>query len=128
MRTFVRKDFYINPPSTNSNEEEWHKWFKEDNLKARIEKAKFTRASKSENINELPAFSTMKINGVYKQVPSVGFIDGILEPVIEAQQEIDIDKVRDGLNRLHRPGGTRKFRNKSKRKFLRLVKKFKYID
>jgi hypothetical protein len=102
--TFVRKDFYVEPPAKDAPVEEWNNWLKKDNAKARAAKATFT---KSQTQAELPEFaqgvSVRKVGGVYRQSTAIGFVgegenNGHLEPVVAPSQERDYILARMGGN------------------------------
>jgi len=90
--TFVRKSFYVKPPDTNASKEDWHTWLKEDSKKAAVEKRRHTLLQEATEIPEsFQETATRKINGVYRQVPSVGLVGNTeegcrAEPAEEAQQ------------------------------------------
>ena len=71
--TFIRRDFYLEPPGKNATPEQWQEWLKKDALKARGAKSAFTRAQKAQECDD-PRLNTMgvvKIGGVYRQTPAV---------------------------------------------------------
>jgi len=111
--TFVRKDFYIQPPEKDATPEEWAKWLKKDNRKAAAHKAAHTRSLVHEEVpEEYQAGTTRKINGVWKQVPAVGFSgDGEenvqVQPIVEdTQEQVAILKRMEQYRNIR--GGTRK--------------------
>lgn len=127
--TFIRKSFYIQPPSKDASAEEWAKWIKKDNRRAAAHKAQVTKSlAHADTPEEYAAGTTRKVNGVWKQVPNVGFSGGNGEdepgeaqPVEEATQERTAIVVRMEEYR-HKRGGSRKgksarrHRNKKRRK------------
>jgi hypothetical protein len=90
---FVRKDFYIDPPSKDSSKEDWAKWIKKDDRKARAHKALYTRSFKQEDApDEYQAHTQRKIGGVWRQTSAIGFTGGDeehsnVEPIVESDQE-----------------------------------------
>jgi len=74
--SFVRKDFYVNPPKTGASREEWEAWLEADAKAAASAKRAHTRASKDQP-RELPESLAQgivtKVNGVYRQSCLVGF-------------------------------------------------------
>jgi hypothetical protein len=129
-RSFIRKSWYVSPPSSNASAEEWENWIEQDNKAAKVDKRQFNKARKAQSIDSTPDFHTAKVGGVYKQVRAVGFVGesagGHIEPIQEAQQEGEIDRARQALNSLHKSGGDRKGRNKFNRIKLRQARKAKY--
>jgi len=131
-KSFVRDSFYHQPPSRGASQEEWADWLQKDELAARAAKVKFNRNNRMQSIENTPDLNVMKIGGIYKQVPSLGFVggeDGVigkLEPIVEANQEKCVDQVKQSLNAIHRRGGSHKYRNKAKRERIRLERKAKY--
>lgn len=89
---FVRKSFYVQPPTKDSAPAEWEAWLKKDTQAAINAKRAFT---KSLPACEIPAnaqgTTARKVNGVWKASTSIGFVGdaetGHLEPVVEATQE-----------------------------------------
>lgn len=73
-KSFVRKDFYIAPPGKNATQSEWKKWLNMDERKARQAMSRFIRAKKiTQSIEDTPDMPTTKINGIHKQIPSLGY-------------------------------------------------------
>jgi hypothetical protein len=96
-----------------------------------VDKRQFNKAHKAQDVDVLPGFHTAKVNGLYRQVPSMGFVGegegkGHIEPIIGAQQEKAVDRARAALNSSHKSGGDRKGRNKFNRIKLRQARKDKY--
>jgi hypothetical protein len=109
-KCYVRKSFYLTPPTMNAPEAEWQDWLKKDNRAAQTAKAKHTRSLKGSSETNID-YSTRKVQGVWKSVPILGFVgegdqNGHVEPVFEATQEVSIDKAREFL--LHAKGGRTK--------------------
>lgn len=99
--TFVRKDFYIDPPKADAKPEEWTEWLKRDNAKAIAAKRAFTKAQSREDMPEaFQGTSIRKVGGVWKQSTSIGVVgggeegQGHLEPIVAATQENDTDIAR----------------------------------
>jgi len=98
--TFVRKDFYINPPAKDASPEEWQKWLKKDKHAAIQARKAFNKTLAQA---ELPDFaqgtSMRKVNGVWKQSTAIGFVGdaetgGSLEPMVEENQMRDYIRAR----------------------------------
>jgi hypothetical protein len=91
MNTFVRKDFYIQPPPKNADKQIWEYWLLLDDKAARQDKAIHTRAANKEAAENLTApdiyaqqsLFPAKIGGVWKQT-STG---------INAAGEDEVEKV-----------------------------------
>ncbi len=73
--TFVRKDFYIQPPGKGASVEEWNDWLARDSRKASAAKAQHTKAQVHAPVPTwLEGESTVsKRNGVHSQGLLVGF-------------------------------------------------------
>ena len=99
--TFVRKDFYIQPPTKDAKPEEWTTWLAKDKAEAIKAKRAFTRTLAHA---ELPDFaqgqSMRKINGVWKSTTAIGFVGdaetGHMEPTVEALQKKEYILARMG--------------------------------
>lgn len=96
MNTFVRKDFYVQPPTKTATKEEWQQWIKADSFKARAAKAQYTKNQARETI-ELPETVTRKVNGKWVQTGLIGFIgEGedkySLEPIQEETQTQTVER------------------------------------
>lgn len=74
--SFVRKDFYVNPPAKNASPDAWADWLKADRQEAINAKRAHTRASKTQPA-ELPEAlvqgHVVKVGGVYRQSILTGF-------------------------------------------------------
>lgn len=70
--TFVRKDFYVAPPTTGASVEEWNNWLAEDRKQAISAKRRFTMSQKASSLDA--DMSVRKVGGVYKQVVAIGFV------------------------------------------------------
>jgi len=95
--TFVRKDFYVEPPKEGSSIANWNKWLVKDEKAAIVAKRQFTRSLVPCDLPESAQESSLRrINGVWKQTTSIGLSGSIsdgtatLEPIVEATQEIDL--------------------------------------
>lgn len=101
--TFVRKDFYVDPPKAGASPEEWNTWLKKDKVAAAAAKRAFT---KSQVHCDLPdsaqGTSIRKVGGVWKQSTAIGIVgggeegEGHLEPVVNANQEREYILARMG--------------------------------
>ena len=126
--TFVRKDFYIDPPTRNASVEEWNTWIKADSRKASAAKAQFTKSLDFAEVpEEFQEGSVRKVNGRWQQVAAVGFSGDVeegtctVEPIVESVQEQQIILARMEKNRNVRGGSragksARRRANKKKRK------------
>lgn len=92
--TFVRQDFYIDPPSADADPKEWAEWLKRDNRKAAAAKAAHTKSLEyADTPEEFQSGSMRKVGGVWRQSVAVGFNGSAeegtctVEPVMEATQE-----------------------------------------
>jgi hypothetical protein len=97
--TFVRQDFYIQPPKKDSSVEAWETWMAADRKEAIKAKRAFTKAQESCDLPESAQESSMRrVNGVWKQTTAIAFIgsieSGSLEPTVEATQELDYIRAR----------------------------------
>ena len=124
--TFIRKDFYVDPPTAGASKKDWDAWIKRDNRKAAAHKAQVTKAQKHCDIpQEFQSTSMSKVNGVWTQSMAIGFTgsgeDNTLagEVVVEAQQEHHIALVGMEHNR-HKRGGSRAGKSARRRKNRRL--------
>jgi len=118
--TFVRRDFYIQPPDENATPEEWQRWLKKDNRKAAAHKAAYTRSLvQQEAPEEYQGTAMRKVDGVWKQVPAMGFVGDAeqggaqAQPIVEEMQEQVAILKRMGVH-LHKP--TTKSKGKSARR------------
>lgn len=92
--TFVRKDFYIDPPAKDATSDEWQKWLKKDNAKAAAAKRAHTKSLAHADLPDFAQGQTMrKINGVWKATTAIGFVGdaetGHVEPIVPENQERD---------------------------------------
>lgn len=113
--TFVRKDFYIDPPADNASAEEWLKWLKKDQRKAAAAKAAYTRSlDHADTPEEFQETATRKVNGRWVQCTMVGFTgDPDSDAGAQAEQAVESDQEEVAILRTieqHRNirGGTRK--------------------
>jgi hypothetical protein len=101
METFVRKDFYIQPPAKNAKPEEWTVWQEKDRRAAIAARRSWNKLHAKDEVISLPeATSTLRVGGVWKQTTALGFVGGSddsgghLEPIVEATQERDYIRAR----------------------------------
>ena len=92
---WIRKDFYIAPPTKDATPAEWEQWLIADKKKAISEKRAFTRRQAHETPPESMNGSTMRrVNGVWRATTNIGFTgdaeSGRLEPIIQPSQERDL--------------------------------------
>jgi hypothetical protein len=97
--TFVRQDFYIDPPKKDAAAEEWKAWIDKDNRAATNAKRAYTRSQVQGDIPESAQETSMRrVNGVWKATTNIGYVgnedSGHLEPTIEATQELDFAQAR----------------------------------
>ncbi len=92
--SFVRKEFYLEPPEKGASPEAWKLWLEADRQAAIAAKRAFTKAQKHGELPETARPTRMtKIGGVWRQTALVGLTgdaetDSLaLEPGIEADQE-----------------------------------------
>jgi hypothetical protein len=99
--TFVRKDFYVEPPKKDASVEEWNSWLKKDKTAAAAAKRAFTKSQVQGDLPDSAQPTAMrKINGVWKATTAIGFVgdveSGHLEPVVAENQERDYILARMG--------------------------------
>lgn len=127
--TFVRKDFYIDPPAENADPKEWEEWLKKDQRKASAAKAAYTKSLEhSETPEEFQSSSMRKVGGVWKQSIAVGFSGDAesengctVEPIVDSKQEQLAILARMEQNRNKRGGkkkgkSARRHKNRKRRK------------
>ena len=127
METFVRKDFYIDPPDANATPEQWNEWLNADRQEAIKAKRAYTRTLEAGDMPESMQASAMrKVNGVWKASTAIGFVGdaeagtGHVEPTVEATQEVEvlqaeyINKPR-GLSHLKSGNAKRKARRAARK-------------
>jgi len=127
--TFIRKDFYIQPPDKDASPEEWAKWLKKDNRKAAAHKAAHTRTLEHADLPEaIQSVGMRKIGGVWRQAVAVGFSGDAesengctVEPIVESTQEQAAIVKRMEEHRNKRGGtrtgkSSRRHKNKKRRK------------
>ena len=129
MSSFVRSDFYIEPPAKDASVEDWNNWLKKDKLAATKAKREFTKKCQ---VGEMPQLMqdtvTRKVNGVWRQTTAIGITgsaeDGTvgLEPMVEAVQERTYDEARYVIRNR---GVSHKKNGAEKRKARRLRRKMK---
>jgi hypothetical protein len=128
--TFVRKDFYVAPPSENAAPSEWARWLKADRLKAAAAKRAWTKAQKPAALEDRPdtAAAMVKRHGRWVQSVAIGFAgdfesgNGSLEPMVEAEQDNVVQLGRMELTRNKR-GGSNTLKGKSARRRANRAKK-----
>lgn len=127
--TFVRKDFYSEPPASGAGVEEWTNWAAKDDRKAAAAKAQYT---KSFNQQECPSWLVgetvvTKQNGVHTQSTLVGFTgsadagDCQAEVAVQPGQEHHIALVDMEAHR-NRRGGSKSGKSARRRKNRKLRK------
>jgi hypothetical protein len=108
--SFVRRAFYLDPPTENASKEDWAAWIKADDQEARAAKSAYTKACKcAEKPEELEEGDIRKIGGVWRQCMCLGFGDSEEETiraelVVKANQEHHVALVNMEKNR-HKRGG-----------------------
>ena len=126
--SFIRRDFYVSPPSTMATPKEWNTWLEKDRKAAIQARRTFT---KSLPACELPAntqgLTSRKVGGVWRQSSNIGYTGdaetgGHLEPMVEATQERSVDVARmmfkaRGVS--HVKSGAEKRRDKKLRRKIR---------
>ena len=120
--TFIRKDFYIQPPAKDATPAEWAEWMKRDDRKAAAHKAQVTKSLEhADTPDDLQESNMRKVGGVWKQVLAIGISGGdedngyTAEPMVQDQQETHIALVNMEQHRNKRGGNNRKGRNARKR-------------
>ena len=74
-KTFVRRSFYINPPAKNATVKEWFAWRRQDERAALQAQYRFNQARKiTVDIDDVAETDVAKVDGVHKQVLSIGFV------------------------------------------------------
>ena len=80
-KTFVRKAFYRDPPKKDATVADWLSWRKADEKAAHHAQQRFNRAHKiAQSIESTPSMSSSKVEGVHKQLPSIGFVGSVESP------------------------------------------------
>lgn len=121
--TFVRQDFYIEPPAQDASPEEWAEWARKDDRKAAAAKAQYTKSFQQQEVPTWLAGESVVIkqNGVHKQTSLVGFTGDAEEGTCQAEaagpakQEHHIALVSMEAERNKR-GGIRKGKSARRRK------------
>ena len=90
--SFVRREYYLEPPAKGSTPEVWAAWLEADKLAAAQAKRAFTRSQKHAEIPDYLAPKVVaKVGGVYRQSAMVGFVgdgDGSrIEAAVDADQD-----------------------------------------
>lgn len=125
--SFVRKDFYHEPPAKDATVEVWNEWLRKDKAAAIAAKREHTKKQAHGEIPEaLQARVVSKIGGVYRQSTMVGFVsDGAdsarIEPAVEADQDQVVLRPWDrvggrGVSTSKRRNNTRRAKAKAARK------------
>lgn len=99
METFIRKDFYIDPPAKDATPEQWQAWLESDTKEAIKAKRAYTRSLVAGDLpTGMRANSTRKVNGVWKSVVAIGFAGAedntTMEPAVQATQERVLGRAR----------------------------------
>lgn len=90
--SFVRKDFYLEPPGKGASPEAWQAWLEADRQAAIQAKRAHTKGLKHGEIPEsLQPKVLSKINGVYRQSAMVGLVGEGDSTRIEAAIDADQD-------------------------------------
>jgi len=91
--SFVRKEYYVEPPIKGSAPEVWQAWLEADKQAASAAKRAFTKSQKHAELPEhLQARVVSKVGGVYRQSAMVGFVGDGETSRIEAAVDADQDK------------------------------------
>ena len=124
---FVRKEYYVEPPTKGSAPEVWQAWLEADKQAASAAKRAFTKAQKHGEIPEAMAPKAMsKVGGVWRQSALVGLVgDGDttrLEAAVDADQDTKVhltpwDKIGGrGERSASRSGSAKRAAAKARRK------------
>jgi len=123
--TFVGRDFYVQPPSSNASAKEWDEWMRKDRRKRAGAKAAFTRGQKQVDL-ELDQ-KVFKHEGVWRSQTPIGFSGSeetgfSVEPIQESNQEklADRDKL---LAEPKRKSGSRSKHKSARRRANRRARK-----
>lgn len=126
--TFVRQDFYIQPPEKDAPAKEWAEWMRKDSRKAAAHKAAYTRSlDHAETPEEFQSGSMRKVGGVWRQAVAIGFVGDVeegtctVEPIVESTQEQSAILARMEQSRNKRGGSkkgksARRHKNRKRRK------------
>lgn len=112
--TFVGRDFYVQPPSSNASAKEWDEWMRKDRRKRAGAKAAFTRKqSRTEPVLDQ---TVIKHEGVWRSQTPMAFngteLTGYsVEPVQKATQEQEIDRARSAAEPKRKSGSRSRHRN-----------------
>lgn len=115
MTSFVRKEFYLDPPAEGASEKEWQEWIRKDDAKARAAKAAHTKATQHEDMPDhlVPTAMVRGPGGVWQQAYGVGFTgsaeDGTLQgEVIDHTKDTEVSAMAAQMeSRRHKRGGSR---------------------
>lgn len=93
--SFVRKDFYLEPPAKDATVEVWNEWLRKDRAAAIAAKRAHTKTLAHSEIPEtMRASVVVKIGGVYKQTAMIGLVsEGEDRTRLEAAVEADQDRI-----------------------------------
>jgi len=130
--SWVRKDFYIQPPTKDAPAKEWEEWIEADKLAAAADKRKHTMGLKHADTPENMRPKAMsKIGGVWRQSPMVGLVGSVedgsfgFEAVddttphrVMALREMEAQRSKGRST----PSKKRAKRNRRRKRALRLVK------
>lgn len=125
--SFVRQEYYVEPPAKGASVEVWQAWQKADRQAAINAKRAFTRSQVHAEIPEyLQPKVLAKIGGVYRQSAMVGFVgDGDssrLEAAVDADQDTKAimrpwDKIGGrGASTVKRNGSSKRAAAKARRR------------
>lgn len=126
--SFVRKDFYIQPPKADADPREWSAWLEADRKEAIKDRREYNKTIRPTERPEVYQETTMRrINGVWRQSTAIGISgspeDGVtLEPTVEATQERDYDRARfevHGRGLSHVKSGNQKRKERRLRRRMR---------
>ncbi len=93
--TFVRKDFYIDPPGKDATPEDWQNWQKADDKKAATAKAQHTKSLKhapvptwlgNDEVWQSGGTLVSPGDGVHRQVNMVGFTGDPADGTVKAER------------------------------------------
>ena len=91
--SFVRKDFYLDPPEKGASPEVWAAWIEADKQAASAAKRAFTRQQKHQELPEhLQPKAMVKQGGVWRQSALVGFVGDPEQGTARVEAAIDADQ------------------------------------
>jgi len=92
--SFVRREYYVEPPAKGASVEAWQAWQKADRQAAINARRAFTRAQHHAEIPEFLAPKVVsKVGGVYRQSALVGFVGNAESG--GAQAEVAVEATQD---------------------------------